>query len=67
MGRVWKVVLASVLFTALAAFTWHYMTLEEQHLYNTHESANVRQEIVKLTLYRDQLLAASTSPKKLPS
>ena len=66
MGRVWKVVIASMLFTALAGFIWHRMTLTKQERYNTNESEQLTSEIVKLTAYRDYLREASTSQKKSP-
>ena len=64
MGRVWKVVLASMLFTVITGVIWHITTLEEVRLDNQHESSDLRIEIRKLTNYRATLLASSTTEIK---
>lgn len=66
MGRVWKVVIASMVITLIAGYIWHVMSLNEQRMYNLHENEQLETEITKLTLYRDQLTGTSTIPKSLP-
>lgn len=66
MGRVWKVVFASMLFTVIAGSVWHVVALMEVHMDNQHESDVLRTEISKLTDYREALIASSTAEKKLP-
>ncbi len=66
MGRVWKVVIASMLFTIIAGVIWHITTLEEVRLDNLHEKSDLRLEIEKLTDYRASLLATSTPKITLP-
>ncbi len=66
MGRIWKVVLASMLFTIITGALWHIVALEEAHIDNQHESDVLRTEIRKLSDYRATLSASSTSEMKLP-
>ena len=49
MGKIWKVVLASMLVTIIAAAVWHVVTLEEVRMDNQHESEVLRTEIRKLS------------------
>ena len=66
MGRIWKVVIGSMLAIAIVGFIWHTMTLSEQRLYDMNENARLQREIGKLQVYRHELMDASTTPEKLP-
>ena len=63
MVNVWMVVLATMLATALFGFIWHTMGMSEVRAQDEQESRTVREDIGKLTAYRNQLKAkmASTS------
>ena len=66
MGRIWKVVLASMLFTIITGAVWHIIALEETRMDNQHESDVLRTEILKLSDYRATLIASSTTAKNIP-
>lgn len=64
MVSVWKVVVATMLGTALIGFAWHSMGMAKVRMENTHNSNEVRASIAKLTLYRDTLTSTSTKLTK---
>jgi hypothetical protein len=67
MGRVWKVIFATMLGTVLVGYGWHGMQMLKLRTQNEHEENAVRANIVKLSTYRDQLKAeASSTIKTLP-
>ena len=66
MGKIWKVVLASMLVTSITGALWHVVTLEKVRMDNQHESDVLRTEIRKLSDYRKALIASSTTQQKLP-
>jgi hypothetical protein len=64
MGKVWKVIGATMLGTILVGYAWHGMEMLKLHTQNEHAENEVRANIVKLTLYRDQLKAEASSTIK---
>jgi hypothetical protein len=60
MGKVWMVVLGTMLFTVVGSYIWHLTTLERLKMDNAHENNMLRLEIKKLTDYRDTLVASTT-------
>jgi len=60
MARVWMVVAGTVVATALCAFLWHTTGMSDFRTKNERESQAVRDDIAKLTLYRDELKAKAT-------
>ena len=67
MGRVWKVIFATMLGTVLIGFSWHEMEMLKQRTLNESQENAVRANIEKLTIYRDELKAkASSTIKTLP-
>lgn len=67
MGRVWKVIGATMLGTVLIGYAWHGMEMLKLRTQNEHVENEVRANIVKLTLYRDQLKSdASSTTKTIP-
>jgi hypothetical protein len=67
MGRVWKVIFATMLGTVLIGYAWHGMEMLKLRTQNESVENDVRANIVKLTAYRDQLKAdASSTVKTIP-
>lgn len=64
MGRVWKVVGATMLGTVLIGYGWHGMEMLKLRTQNEHIENEVRTNIVKLTDYRDQLKDEASSTTK---
>ena len=65
MLSIWKVILVSMVITVVGGFIWHFITLGELRLTNQNERIKVSREVEKLTAYRAQLLAASSTQKEL--
>ncbi len=63
MVNVWMVVFCTMLATGLFGFIWHTMGMSEARDADEKESLVVKEDIVRLTVYRDQLKTkmASTS------
>lgn len=67
MGRVWKVIFATMLGTALVGYAWHAMQMLKERTLNESQENAIRANIEKLTVYRDELKAkASSTIKTLP-
>ena len=63
MVNVWMVVFCTMLATGLFGFVWHTTGMSEARAADEKESQVVKEDIVRLTSYRDQLKEkmASTS------
>jgi hypothetical protein len=61
MGRVWLIVLGSMVLVAACGSIWHIMGMSEERVKNEKELTAVKTEIVKLTAYRDELLKKASS------
>jgi hypothetical protein len=67
MGRVWKVIFATMLGTVLIGYAWHGMEMLKLRTQNESVEHAVRANIVKLTAYREQLkVSASSTVKTIP-
>ena len=60
MGKVWLIVLGSVLFVVGAALLWHYIEIRALAVSDMAEEQKTADNIEKLSHYRDQLLASSS-------
>ena len=61
MGKVWKVVVATVLGTALLSSAWHGMEMLRIRAMHAREANSVRASITNLTAYRDLLRTQNAS------
>lgn len=61
MGRVWKVICATMLGTALIGYGWHAMEMSKQKRQNARAENEVVVNIAALTVYRDQLQASASA------
>lgn len=61
MEKVWKVICATMLGTVLIGYAWHSSEMFKLRAQNEHAENEVRANIVKLTIYRDQLRTEASS------
>lgn len=57
MGRVWLIVLGTMLVSGSLAWMWHLRAIAEAHAENLREAEKIRARIVELETYRDVLRA----------
>ena len=53
MKMIWKLVLATMLFTIAGGMLWHVWKMNELNVTQERESSRVKKEIVLLRAYRD--------------
>lgn len=62
MKKVWKIIALTMIGTLLIGYALHEMSITKLRAKNTREREDAKTQIVKLTAYRDQLLASTTLP-----
>jgi len=65
MKKVWKIIGATMIGTLLIGYALHEMSITKLRSQNMREREDGKSQIIKLTAYRDQLLASST-PSESP-
>jgi hypothetical protein len=61
MKKVWKVVILTMLGTTLLAYAWHGMEMLRVKASHTREANALRENITKLSEYRDSLRAKQST------
>lgn len=65
MKKVWKIIGATMIGTLLIGYALHEMSITKLRSQHMREREDGKSQIIKLTAYRDQLLASST-PSEIP-
>lgn len=61
MKSVWKIIGATMIGTLLVGYALHEMSMTKLRAQNAYERTQAELQITKLTLYRDQLRASTTT------